>query len=92
VQAVGNSAGDGARIALLDREQRVEAARLAGWVEHVQTATEPTFQDQFVAALALPHASDAFPHLQADLPAPRTAARARRRQSHTNPSHPEIVE
>ncbi len=92
VQAVGNSAGDGARIALLDREQRAEAERLAGWVEHVQTATEPTFQDQFVAALALPHASDAFPHLQAELPAPRTAARARPRLSHTNPSHLEIAE
>ena len=92
VQAVGNSAGDGARIALLDREQRVEAERLASWVEHVQTATEPTFQDQFVAALAMPHASDAFPHLQGELPAPRTAARARPRQSHTNPSHLEIAE
>jgi len=92
VQAVGNSAGDGARIALLDREQRAEAERLAGWVEHVQTATEPTFQDQFVAALALPHASDAFPHLQAELPAPRTAARPRPRLSHTNPSHLEIAE
>ncbi len=92
VQAVGNSAGDGARIALLDREQRVEAERLARWVEHVQTATEPTFQDLFVAALALPHASDAFPHLQAELPAPRTAARARPRQSHTNPSHLENAE
>ena len=92
VQAVGNSAGDGARIALLDREQRVEAERLASWVEHVQTATEPTFQDQFVAALALPHASDPFPHLQGELPAPRTAARARPRQSHTNPSHLEIAE
>ncbi len=92
VQAVGNSAGDGARIALLDREQRLEAARLAGWVEHVQTATEPTFQDQFVAALALPHASDAFPHLQAELPAPRPSARARRREKQSNPSHLETAE
>ena len=93
VQAVGNSAGDGARIALLDREQRAEAARLAGWVEHVQTATEPTFQDEFVAAIAMPHASDAFPHLQGELPAPRpTLPRARRWLSHTIPSHSEKTE
>ncbi|MGH2522072.1 MAG: ASKHA domain-containing protein, partial [Anaerolineales bacterium] len=38
VVAVGNAAGDGARIALLNRDARQEAARLAHWVEHVQTA------------------------------------------------------
>ncbi len=89
VLAVGNSAGDGARIALLDREQRHEAQRLAGWVEHVQTATEPTFQDQFVAAIALPHASDSFPHLAADLPAPRATPARGRRRDHTKSSLPE---
>jgi uncharacterized 2Fe-2S/4Fe-4S cluster protein (DUF4445 family) len=64
VAAVGNAAGDGARIALLSLEQRAEAERLAGWVQHIQTATEPGFQEEFVAAMALPHASDAFPHLE----------------------------
>ncbi len=71
VVAVGNAAGDGARIALLNREQRLEAVRLARWTEHVQTATEPTFQDEFVGAIALPHATDAFPHLAGILPTPR---------------------
>jgi uncharacterized 2Fe-2S/4Fe-4S cluster protein (DUF4445 family) len=71
VVAVGNAAGDGARIALLNREQRLEAARLAMWAEHVQTATEPTFQEEFVGAIAMPHATDAFPHLAGILPDPR---------------------
>ncbi|OGO09533.1 MAG: ferredoxin [Chloroflexi bacterium RBG_13_66_10] len=69
VAAVGNAAGDGARLALLSEEQRAEATRLAGWVRHVQTATEPAFQTEFVAAMAIPHASDPFPHLEAVLAA-----------------------
>jgi uncharacterized 2Fe-2S/4Fe-4S cluster protein (DUF4445 family) len=84
VTAVGNAAGDGARIALLNRQARGEAERLAGWVEHVQIATDPAFQDTFVAAMALPHASDPFPHLEGLLPAPLqvpTAPGGRRRQA-----------
>jgi len=84
VVAVGNAAGDGARIALLNRDQRAEAERLAGWVEHVQTASHPDFQEQFVAALAIPHASDAFPHLKPSLSGRRAgpvARRSRRRES-----------
>ena len=82
VHAVGNAAGDGARLALLNREQRPEAERLAQQVEHVQTATAPTFQDEFVAALGLPHARDPFPHLREILPArsPDSARRTRRQR------------
>lgn len=86
VTAVGNAAGDGARIALLNREQRREAARLAGWVQHVQTANHPDFQDEFVAAISLPHASDPFPHLEGMLPDPgseKPPRRARRRETKT---------
>ena len=78
VTAVGNAAGDGARIALLNRGQRREAARLAHWVKHVQTAVAPGFQDEFVAALALPHKLDAFPHLAGRLPA-RVPGESKRR-------------
>jgi len=69
VTAVGNAAGDGARIALLNREQRAEAARIARSVVHVQTAVAADFQNQFVGALAIPHATDPFPHLAGQLPA-----------------------
>jgi uncharacterized 2Fe-2S/4Fe-4S cluster protein (DUF4445 family) len=84
VQAVGNAAGDGARIALLNTGMRAEAARLAHWVQHIQTATEPSFQDEFVAAIALPHARDEFPHLEGIIPSgvdnsqPRPAGSDRR--------------
>ena len=84
VQAVGNAAGDGARIALLNTGMRAEAARLAHWVQHIQTATEPSFQDEFVAAIALPHARDVFPHLEGIIPSgvdnsqPRPAGSDRR--------------
>ncbi len=70
VLAVGNAAGDGARLALLNRGLRAEAARLAQWVEHVQIATDPEFQPEFIAAMGLPHAVDAFPHLADILPSP----------------------
>ena len=80
VHAVGNAAGDGARIALLNREQREEAGRVAEWARHVQTATEPSFQDEFVAAIALPHASDSFPHLAGVLEAVARPVESRRRE------------
>jgi uncharacterized 2Fe-2S/4Fe-4S cluster protein (DUF4445 family) len=68
VTAVGNAAGDGARIALLNREKRREAQEIAHWVRYIETAVDAGFQEAFVAAIHIPHASDAFPHLQDVLP------------------------
>jgi uncharacterized 2Fe-2S/4Fe-4S cluster protein (DUF4445 family) len=68
VTAVGNAAGDGARIALLNREKRLEAQKIARWVRYVETAVDPNFQDEFVGAIHLPHATDSFPHLGDMLP------------------------
>ena len=70
VSAVGNAAGDGARIALLNRHKRAEAAKLARWVTYVETAVDPQFQDEFVGAIHIPHATDTFPHLESRLAAP----------------------
>ncbi|HRE28063.1 MAG TPA: ATP-binding protein, partial [Anaerolineales bacterium] len=78
VVAVGNAAGDGARIALLNREARREAARLARENRHVQTAVNPSFQAEFVGAIAIPHATDAFPHLTGILPVPTPVPTERR--------------
>ncbi|MBZ0303270.1 MAG: ASKHA domain-containing protein [Anaerolineae bacterium] len=63
VTAVGNAAGDGARIALLNVDQRQMIQDLVRRVEYVETAAESNFQEYFVDALLLPHAVDAFPHL-----------------------------
>jgi uncharacterized 2Fe-2S/4Fe-4S cluster protein (DUF4445 family) len=64
VSSVGNAAGDGARIALLNKSQRVEAARVARWVEHVDQPLEQEFQRFFVDALAFPHSKHPFPHVE----------------------------
>ena len=68
VTAVGNAAGDGARIALLNKEKRVEAEEMAHRTKYIETAVDPEFQDEFVAAIHIPHANDAFPHLNGTLP------------------------
>lgn len=82
VEAVGNAAGDGARIALVNAEQRLVAQRAARAVEYVETAIEPRFQEHFVAAMNLPHASDPFPHLSDILPAEvRDSRRNRHRRA-----------
>ncbi len=64
VIAIGNAAGDGARIALLNAARREVARWAARSVEYVETASLAVFQDTFVDALALPHMADAFPHIE----------------------------
>lgn len=64
VAAVGNAAGDGAQIALYNRDKRKEADRVARWINFVETAAEPDFQQRFLAAMHFPHSTDKFPHLQ----------------------------
>jgi len=70
ITAVGNAAGDGARIALLNRAKRREAMELAQGVRYVETAVAQDFQDEFVGAIHIPHVSDAYPHLADILPEP----------------------
>lgn len=88
VTAVGNAAGDGARIALLNKNKRAEAQRISRWVRYVETAVHPDFQEQFVGAIHLPHASDSFPHLNGLLPEapviePSRNGRSKRRRRKT---------
>jgi uncharacterized 2Fe-2S/4Fe-4S cluster protein (DUF4445 family) len=54
VFSVGNAAGDGARLALLDREKRAEADRIARRVEYIELTTDTNFTDEFIRALAFP--------------------------------------
>ena len=63
VDAAGNAAGTGARIALLDRKARPEIEDLVRRVEKVETAVEPRFQEHFVQAMAIPHKSANYPNL-----------------------------
>jgi uncharacterized 2Fe-2S/4Fe-4S cluster protein (DUF4445 family) len=45
-------------------------------VEKIETALEPRFQEHFVGAMGIPHATDPYPRLRAavHLPEPRTSA------------------
>ncbi len=85
VYAVGNAAGDGARIALLNRTKRAEAQEIARWVKYIETAVDPDFQNEFVGAIHIPHATDLFPTLAGLLPpkieiSPEAGRRTRRGQ------------
>jgi uncharacterized 2Fe-2S/4Fe-4S cluster protein (DUF4445 family) len=63
VKAVGNAAGTGARMALLNRKHRREIEATVAKVEKIETALEPHFQQLFVHAMAMPNKLDAFPEL-----------------------------
>jgi uncharacterized 2Fe-2S/4Fe-4S cluster protein (DUF4445 family) len=63
VYAVGNSAGDGARIALLNVEKRREIETVTRRVERFELPTDPEFQNQFMLATSFPHMSEPFPHI-----------------------------
>jgi len=80
VHAVGNAAGDGARIALLNREKRMEAQRIARRVRYIETAVDENFQEEFVKAIHIPHQDDEFPHLSDFLPKSKTATERRTRR------------
>ena len=75
VAAAGNAAGTGALIALLSAEARHEIERVVRTVEKIETAVEPRFQQHFVEAMAIPHASAPPTNLarEVELPAPRAA-------------------
>ena len=91
VSSAGNAAGTGARIALLNRAARAEIEQVVRRIEKIETAVEPRFQEHFVGAMALPHASAPYPSLATvvDLPSPperqahrdRETGRRRRRRA-----------
>jgi uncharacterized 2Fe-2S/4Fe-4S cluster protein (DUF4445 family) len=78
VRSVGNAAGTGAVQALLSRELRVEMERAVRNVTKIETATEPRFQELFVAAMAFPHATALTTNLEqiVSLPAAVEGSRA----------------
>lgn len=76
VKAVGNAAGDGALMALLNRNHRRQIEETVRGIDKIETALEPDFQRFFVDAMAMPNKRDPFPRLAAavSLPAPREPA------------------
>jgi uncharacterized 2Fe-2S/4Fe-4S cluster protein (DUF4445 family) len=70
VAGVGNAAGTGARMALLNKSYRREIEELVRQIEKVETAIEPRFQEHFVNAMAFPNKVEAFPNLAAAIRLP----------------------
>ncbi|MEH6403428.1 MAG: ASKHA domain-containing protein [Sneathiella sp.] len=75
VKAIGNAAGVGARIALLNQSARDEAEELISQVEKVETAIEPAFQQYFIEAMAIPHKTATYENLSkvVTLPTPKVS-------------------
>ena len=63
VSSAGNAAGTGARVTLLDKESRNKLEGEVRKIEKIETAVEPSFQEEFVSAMAIPHKSDDFCNL-----------------------------
>jgi uncharacterized 2Fe-2S/4Fe-4S cluster protein (DUF4445 family) len=55
ISFVGNTAGSGARMALLSKQKCAEAQRIAEALEYVELAADPDFQEEFVNSLYIPH-------------------------------------
>jgi uncharacterized 2Fe-2S/4Fe-4S cluster protein (DUF4445 family) len=83
MHSVGNAAGDGARMALMNRAKREEAEHIARRIHYVELTNEAGFVPHFVDATLLPHKKHAFPSLAryGIQPAPpATETRKRRRE------------
>ncbi|HHC25550.1 MAG TPA: DUF4445 domain-containing protein [Desulfobacterales bacterium] len=68
IEGVGNAAGDGCRTALLNVRKRVEANWCSRNVEYIELTVEPTFEQDFMEAMQMPHMTDEFPHLKGVVP------------------------
>ena len=73
VQFVGNTAGSGARLALISRRERDAMRTIARRIEHMPLAGDPRFPKEFASSLFLPHRdASRFPSVK-----PRKRARRR---------------
>ncbi|PWJ77634.1 uncharacterized 2Fe-2S/4Fe-4S cluster protein (DUF4445 family) [Pseudaminobacter salicylatoxidans] len=70
VKAVGNAAGTGALMALLNRDHRREIEQEVSRIEKIETALEPHFQQLFIDAMAMPNKVDPFPKLSEQVKLP----------------------
>ena len=76
VTSAGNAAGTGAQIALLNVAARRDVETLVHDITKIETAIEPRFQEHFVAANAIPHATDPFTGLRAVVTLPEPSFNA----------------
>ena len=70
VTSAGNAAGTGARMALCSNAARASIEKTVREITKVETAIAPKFQEHFVNANAIPHATDPFTILRGIAPLP----------------------
>ncbi|MFQ3184940.1 MAG: uncharacterized 2Fe-2S/4Fe-4S cluster protein (DUF4445 family) [Alteromonas macleodii] len=70
VTSAGNAAGTGARMALCSVAARASVEKSVREITKVETAIAPKFQEHFVNANAIPHATDPFTTLRSIAPLP----------------------
>jgi uncharacterized 2Fe-2S/4Fe-4S cluster protein (DUF4445 family) len=58
IRAIGNAAGDGARIALINAGKRAEAEKIARKIRYIELTVDPDFETEFVNAMHLPHRTE----------------------------------
>ena len=74
VASLGNAAGVGAKMTLLDQKQRAEADRIIEEVEYYEIAGTDIFQEKFMESMYLPHQDiDLYPNVKARIESRRTA-------------------
>jgi len=54
IYSIGNAAGDGARMALLNKHKRQEADKIAREIEYIELTEEPGFHEVFIGATHFP--------------------------------------
>ncbi|WP_272006695.1 ASKHA domain-containing protein [Roseovarius sp. ZX-A-9] len=83
VTAVGNAAGSGACMALLDVSARHRIEGAVRTIRNIETATHPSFQKYFLNASDIPNAADPFPCLATHLALPDLDFRKRSSRQRT---------
>lgn len=62
---IGNSSGEGARMALMSDQKRHEADEIAGEITYFELIAKPEFMNKFVGSMFLPHTNlDYFPSVK----------------------------
>ncbi|MEM2679779.1 MAG: ASKHA domain-containing protein [Candidatus Bathyarchaeia archaeon] len=61
----GNTAGSGARMALISKDVREKADKLVNEINYIELAAEPSFEHEFASALYFPHKNiELFPTIK----------------------------
>ncbi|MBS3759939.1 MAG: DUF4445 domain-containing protein [Halodesulfurarchaeum sp.] len=85
VVSLGNAAGVGAKLALLDSERRAEAERIVDEVEYFEIAGTDVFQENFMESMYLPHEDfDLYPHVKERVKASRELEAARLEEANSD--------